>query len=180
MLMDKMMDAMMCSMDPNDKQDTMLKMMPAMIKRIKGAEIMNMFQQIFAGMMFVTHESKFNFTDTIRKIMEGADEYGWYNPTINNHYDIEKDLGLDNPNKVATVSMCIPREAHKILKVDKKLAVMMPMQINVFEEDDKTYITWMNIKLMGKMYGNEVAGIMGEACHMLMEVHKGIIKQEEE
>jgi len=36
----------------------------------------------------------------------------------------------------------------------------------------------MNIKLMGKMFGAEVAKIMGEADKNLQEVHKEIIEGE--
>jgi uncharacterized protein (DUF302 family) len=74
--------------------------------------------------------------------------------------------------------MCIPRSAYKILKANKKLAVMMPLQINVFEEEGQVYVTWMNIKLLGKLFGSTVAAVMDEAARGLADVHEGIIEQE--
>jgi len=105
-------------------------------------------------------------------------ESGWYNPTIQNHLEIERNFGLKEPNKVASVSMCIPRSAYKILKVDKKLAVMMPLQINVHEEEGQVYVTWMNIKMMGKLFGSAVAAVMDEAAQGLADVHECILQQE--
>ena len=55
----------------------------------------------------------------------------------------------------------------------------MPMQINVYEEDEQVYVTWMNMRLMGKMFGNKVAEVMAKAADMLMSVHKDIIEKEE-
>jgi uncharacterized protein (DUF302 family) len=176
-MMDQMMSGMMNSMTPDDKQDTMLKLMPEMIKRIKSSEIMALIGDQLSKMMFITHKSKFGFAETIQKIKENGEAFGWYSPMINNHYEIEMNFGLENPNPVATISMCIPRSAYEILKVDKKLAVMMPLQINVHEENGQVFITWMNIKMMGKMFGEKVSQIMGKAVDDLMEVHKDIIDE---
>ncbi len=150
-MMNKMMNAMMDSMSPDEKQDTMLKLMPNMIKQIKRSDITGIFRDKFYDMMFVTHKSRFDFSETLQKIKESGIDHGWYHPMINNHFEMEKDLRLAEPNRVATVSMCIPRSAYEILKDNKKLAVMMPLQINVYEEDGQVYVVWLNIKMMGKL-----------------------------
>ena len=176
-MMDLMMNGMMASMTPDDKQDTMLKLMPEMINRIQSSEVLALIGDQLSNMMFVTHQSKFGFSETIQKIKESGEAFGWYHPMINNHYEMEMNLGLENPNRVATVSMCIPRSAYTILKVNKKLAVMMPLQINIYEENGQVYITWMNIKMMGRLFGETVSEIMGKAIEDLMEVHKDIIEE---
>lgn len=176
-MMDQMMNGMMNSMNPDEKQDTMLKLMPEMIKRVKSSEIMALIGKQLGNMMFITHKSKFGFSETIQKIKESGEAFGWYNPMLNNHYEMEMNLGLENPNRVATVSMCIPRSAYQILKVDKKLAVLMPLQINVYEENGQVFITWMNIKMMGKMFGETVSQIMVKSVEDMLEVHKNIIDE---
>ena len=176
-VMDQMMSGMMNTMSPDDKQNTMLKLMPEMIKRVKSSDITALIGSQLSNTMFVTHKSKFGFAETIQKIKENGETFGWYRPMINNHYEMETNFGLENPNRVATISMCIPRSAYEILKVDKKLAVMMPLQINVFEEEGQVYITWMNIKMMGKMFGETVSKIREKAEEDLMEVHKDIIEK---
>ena len=92
--------------------------------------------------------------------------------------EIEQNFDLPEPNRVATISMCIPRSAYKILKENKKLAVMMPLQINVYEEEEQVYITWMNIEMMGKLFGDTVSQVMKEASKGLMTVHKDILLEE--
>lgn len=177
-MMDMMMSGMVGSMSSDERQDTMLKLMPEMIKRVKNSEIMNMIRELMSGMMFVTHKSNLGFAETIQEIKKRGAASGWYNPTIHNHLEIERNFGLAEPNKVASVSMCIPRSAYEILKVDKKLAVMMPLQITVFEEDGQVNVTWMNIKMMGKLFGSTVAAVMDEAAGTLAEVHEGIVEQD--
>jgi uncharacterized protein (DUF302 family) len=180
-MMDKMMDAMVGSMKPSEKQDMMLEMMPQMGKNIKSKDVFNLLMGTISDLMFSVHKSKLDFEKTVSAIEKAGKEGGWYNPVITDHYKIEKELGYKDANKVTTISMCRPHSAHKILKIDenKKLAVMMPMQINVYETaDGQVHVAWMNIKLMGKMFGAEVAKIMGEADKNLQEVHKEIIEGE--
>ena len=177
-MMDSMMKGMLGSMSPEEKQDTMLKLMPEMMKRIKGSEITKMIGELMSGMMFVTHKSRLGFAETVQEIKRQGEEAGWYNPAIHNHLEIERNFGLKDPEKVANVSMCIPRTAYEILKVNKKLAVMMPLQISVFEEEGQTYVTWMNIKMIGKLFGSTVASAMDEADRGLTDVHEGIVEQE--
>jgi uncharacterized protein (DUF302 family) len=177
-MMDSMMNGMVGSMSPEEKQDTMLKLMPEMIKRIKGSEITKMIGELMSGMMFVTHKSRLGFAETVQEIKRRGEEAGWYNPTIHNHLEIERNFGLKDPNKVANVSMCIPRSAYEILKVNKKLSVMMPIQITVFEEEGQVYVTWMNIKMIGKLLGSTVAAVMDEAARGLTDVHEGVVEQE--
>jgi len=177
-MMDRMMNGMVGSMSSKEKQDTMLKLMPEMMKRIKGSEIAKMIGELMSGMMFVTHKSRLGFAETIQEIKRRGEEAGWYNPTIHNHLEIERNFGLKDPNKVANVSMCVPRSAYEILKVNKKLSVMMPLQISVFEEEGQVYVTWMNIKMMGRLFGSTVAAVMDEAARGLADVHEGVAEKE--
>ena len=177
-MMDLMINAMTKSLSPEDKQDTMLKMMPEMVKQIKKEDLMELMGSFVNEMMFITHKSKFDFTETIQRIKSNGEEYGWYNPVITNHYEIEQNFNLPEPNRVATISMCIPRSAYKILKENKKLAVMMPLQINVYEEEGQVYITWMNIEMMGKLFGDTVSQVMKDASKGLMTVHRDILLEE--
>ena len=81
-MMDLMMNAMTGSLSPEDKQDTMLKMMPEMIKQIKKEDIMELMGRFINKTTFITHRSKFGFTETIQRIKSNGEEQGWYNPII--------------------------------------------------------------------------------------------------
>lgn len=177
-MMDKMMGAMVDSMKPDEKQDMMLEMMPQMVKHTNPKDVFDLLMGTVSNLMFSVHKSKLGFAETVSAIERSGKESGWYNPVITDHNKIEKELGYKDANKVMTISMCRPHSAHKILKTDKnkRLAAMMPMQINVYETaDGHVHVAWMNIKLMGKMFGAEVAEIMDEAEKHLQEVHKDII-----
>lgn len=178
-MMEKMMPIMMESMMPEERQDTMLKLMPEMMKEIKGSDVMDIIQKKGFEMMLKTYKSRFDFSETVQKIKASGEDAGWYNPIITNHYEIERSLGINDPNKVATISMCIPRAAHKILKINKQLCVMMPLQITVYEEDDEVYVAWMNIALMGKMFGRTVAEVMEKASDDLLNTLNKVFEPKE-
>jgi uncharacterized protein (DUF302 family) len=179
-MMTAMMNGMMNSMSTEDKQDTMLKLMPQMMKSIKGSDVLELVSAQMSEMLFVTKKSRFTFDQTIQKIKISGEDFGWYRPEIQNRKEIELNFGYSDPNSVASVSMCIPRSAHDILKVNKKLAAMMPLQITIYEENNQTYICWLNIKMMGKLFGEKVAEIMGTASDDLLSVLKDIIIEEGE
>ena len=71
-----------------------------------------------------------------------------------------KDIGK---NKV--LKMCAPDAAVPLLMRDeyKMLTALMPCTIAVYEKSDgKTYIAMMNLKVMGMMYGPDVAKMAEE------------------
>jgi len=185
---EKMMLAMMpMMMEDVDMTEMMVKMMPEMLKSIKVQDVLELLEGAFpkiagkmSGLMFSVHKSKLNFDETVSAIENSGTKHGWYNPTIIDHYKIEKELGYEDATKVTTVSMCKPHSAHKILKEDKnkKLSIMMPMQISIYETTDgQVYVAWMNVGFMGKMFGGIVEEVMGEAAENLKEVHEGIIEE---
>lgn len=129
------------------------------------------------GEMFICHRSKYSFKETVQKIKENGLEHGWYAPQINNHYETEQIFGIGKPNKSATVSMNLPRYAHQIIKQNRLLACLMPIQIIIYEKDNNVYISWLNIEKVGKMIGNDIARIMNQTAILLMLVHKDIITE---
>ncbi len=40
-------------------------------------------------------------------------------------------------------------------------------------------MTWMNIKMIGKLFGSTVAAVMDEAARGLTDVHEGVVEQVE-
>ena len=73
---------------------------------------------------------------------------------------VKVDIG---PNQV--IGMCEPQAAADILIHDnlKQLAVMMPCKIAVYQKSDgKTYISIMNMDLLGTAFGDVVKGITTE------------------
>ncbi len=177
-MMNQMMAVMMDSFTPDEKQDTMLKMMPEMVKNIKMDDVMEVISGMVSEMMFVTKKSRFSFAETVTKVEQNGRDFGWYNPVVTDRHELEQNFSLPEPNKVTAVSMCIPRAGYEILKVNKKLATMMPLQVVIYQEGEDVYISWMNIKMMGKLFGSKVSEIMGNAAQDMEKVLSEIYEEE--
>lgn len=109
--------------------------------------------------------SPLGFEETLEKLEENAKALGWKVPEkwkIDFQKNLGKVTGRDiGPNRV--LKMCAPEVAADLLVHDdmKKLATMMPCTIAVYQKSDgKTYISMMNLDLMGEVYGGKVAEVL--------------------
>lgn len=127
------------------------------------------------GRIFICHKSKFSFEETVQKVINNGLDQGWYAPTISNHFEIEQIFGIDKPNKSVTVSMNLPRYAHQLIKQNKMLACILPIQISVYERNNKVYISWINIEELGDLVESSIAGITKQMAVLLMQLHNEII-----
>ena len=111
--------------------------------------------------MLVEVSSPLGFEETLERLEQNAKALGWKVPgkwKVDFQRNLEKVTGTDiGPNRV--LKMCEPNAAAKLLLKDeyKQLAAMMPCTIAVYQKSDgKTYISMMNLKAMGEMYGGDV------------------------
>ncbi len=116
------------------------------------------------GFMIKEVASPYGFEETMTKVKANAKAQGWKVPKswkINFQKNLKKTVKIDiGPNQV--MGMCEPQAAADILKHDKlkQLAVMMPCKIAIYEKSDgKTYISIMNMNLLGAAFGDVVNGI---------------------
>jgi len=122
---------------------------------------------VMPTMMLTVHPSKYGIDKTVTIIKQASKTKGWLVPKV---YDIQKSLqkaGHDDIASLKIISLCQPHHAYKILKEDanKKVLAVMPCRIGVYTAaDGKTYITEMNIGLMGQMFGGTIAQVMKEAA----------------
>lgn len=119
------------------------------------------------GLMIKEVSSPYGFEETIEKVKSNAKGLGWKVPKswkINFQKNLQKVVKVDiGPNQV--IGMCEPQAAADILIHDnlKQLAVMMPCKIAVYQKSDgKTYISIMNMDLLGTAFGDVVKGITTE------------------
>lgn len=118
-------------------------------------------QQQAMPQMLLERVSPLGFEETLARIEKNAKGLGWKVPEkwkVNFRGNMKRATGKDiGPNKV--LKMCEPNAAVELLLKDeyKQLTAMMPCTIAVYEKSDgKTYISMMNLELMGKMYGGDV------------------------
>jgi uncharacterized protein (DUF302 family) len=119
-------------------------------------------QQAAMPQMLLERESPLGFEETLARIEASAKELGWKVPKkwkVDFRGNMKRATGKDiGPNRV--LKMCEPNAAVELLLQDryKMLTAMMPCTIAVYEKSDgKTYVSMMNLELMGKMYGGDVA-----------------------
>lgn len=120
---------------------------------------------LMPGMMINVHTSRYDTVDeTVAKLKESVEANGW---SVAGVKDMQKSLakqGVDFPHRVKLVEICHPDHAQSVLTSDRHLATLMPCALAVYEDDDGAVrISGMNTGLMGKMFGGNVADVMGGA-----------------
>jgi uncharacterized protein (DUF302 family) len=91
---------------------------------------------------FLTFESDLAPEELISRMSDAAEKRGFH---VTHTHDMQATFekhGLEQtPYKI--VEFCNPRMAHKALQADKRMGVMMPKQICVYENDGKTTALFM-------------------------------------
>lgn len=137
--------------------------------------VQKMIGKSLAPQMIIEVESPLDFYDTLDTLEENAKAAGWKVPKkwrVNFQRNLEKVTGVDiGPNEV--IKMCEPEAAVRMLKHDeyKLLTTMMPCTIAVYEKSNgKTYISMMNMEILGLMYGGEISKIAKELAPQMKEM----------
>jgi len=133
--------------------------------------------QSLGSQMLIEVESPLGFDETLVKLEENARYMGWKVPKkwkINFQKNLQKVTGVDI-GKNEVLKMCEPEAAARILVHDeyKLLTTMMPCTISVYEKSNgKTYISIMNMEMLGMIYGGVIAEIAAELAPQMMEMIK--------
>ena len=116
------------------------------------------------SLMIVTKESKLGFDETVAALEKRIPEHGW---TVSGGkaIDMNKAMaehGVTFKPRVKLVKLCKADYAKSVLTTDRHVSCMMPCSMAVWEGDDgKVYLSELNMALMAKMFGGNVAQIMG-------------------
>jgi len=86
--------------------------------------------------------------------------------------------GVTFKPRVKLVKLCKADYAKSVLTTDRHVSCMMPCSMAVWESDDgKVYLSEMNMGLMAKMFGGNVAKIMGgKVVHDEEQMLEGLLK----
>ena len=130
------------------------------------------------NMMIKEVPSPLGFDETLLQIEANAKGLGWKVPkkwTVDFQKNMLKVVKVDiGPNKV--LKMCEPQAAADILIHDelKRLSTMMPCTIAVYvKSDGKTYISVMNMALLGLLYGDvvkDIAAVLGPQMDEIVNI----------
>jgi len=115
-------------------------------------------------MMIVTQESRLGFDETVAALEQAIPEQGWVVSTV---ADMNKSMakhGVAFEPRVKLVKLCKPEYAKSVLTTDRHVSTLMPCTLAVWEGDDgKVYLSKMNMPLMAKMFGGNIAKVMGHS-----------------
>jgi len=121
---------------------------------------------LMPSMMLTVHPSRYGFEETVALLQKSTEEKGW---KVSKVYDIQATLkksGYADMTPATILSLCQPDHAARILSEDanKKVLAVMPCRVGVYQASDgRTYVSSMDIGLMGKMFGGTIAQVMSVA-----------------
>jgi uncharacterized protein (DUF302 family) len=117
------------------------------------------------SLMIVTRESKLGFDETVAALEKRIPEHGWTvsgGKAIDMNKAMAEHGGVTFKPRVKLVKLCKADYAKSVLTTDRHVSCMMPCSMAVWEGDDgKVYLSELNMALMAKMFGGNVAQIMG-------------------
>jgi len=123
-------------------------------------------------LMLVKHKSKLSYAETVTTLSENLNKkQDWKILTVNDYKkSTEAFVTLE---QTASVNICNPRYASRILANDKDRGVtaFMPLGIGIYEDKKgQVFVSKLNIGLLGKMFGGTISEVMGVAAKDLGEV----------
>jgi hypothetical protein len=75
---------------------------------------------------------------------------------------VEGVLGVEFGPRVKRVKQCEPEDARSTLTTDRHVSTRMPCMMAVWEGDGgRAYLAKMNIPLMARMFGGNIAKVVG-------------------
>lgn len=116
------------------------------------------------SMMFITAESNLDFEQTVSTLEKNIEDNGW---VVSSIMDMNKSMArhsVEFAPKVKLIKLCKPDYAKSVLQTDRYISTMMPCTFSVWEDDNgKVYLSRMNLSVMAKMFGGNVAKVMGDS-----------------
>jgi uncharacterized protein (DUF302 family) len=124
------------------------------------------------SLMLIKHRSNRNYQDALRILTETLQKkQDWQTVKINDYQEITASFSA--MERVCSVNVCNPRYASQILKDDANRGVtaFMPLAIGVYEDKNgQVFVSQLNVRLLGMMFGGTIAEMMGKAGKDLNEV----------
>ena len=123
-------------------------------------------------LMLIKRKSNRKYEDTVAILSEGfKKKQDWRILKVNDYQESTAPFGAIE--RVCSVNVCNPRSASKILANDANRGVtaIMPLAIGVYEDKKgQVFVSQLNVKLLGKMFGGTIAEVMGGAGTALDDV----------
>lgn len=119
--------------------------------------------QMMPSMMLTTHESRYaSVEETCAALKSSIEENGWMSPATRDMTASITKQGVALDKQVSIVELCNATYAGQVLATNPEVSTLMPCSWGVYEgEGGKIYITGMNMGLMARIFGGNIAKVMG-------------------
>lgn len=133
---------------------------------------------LLPSMMIVTSECAGGYVETVAALEQNIRDKGWQ---VSQVWDINESLvkhDVEMTPQVTLLKLCKPDYAADVLETDTPIACMMPCTFAVWESGDGgVYLSRMNLSLMGRLFGGNIAEIMGsKVARDEHEMLEGLLK----
>ncbi len=120
--------------------------------------------QSMSATTVTVHESKYQDVDqTCEALKTAIESQGLHCPAIRNLNKSMTKHGVHLDRQVRVVEFCKADYAYDMLTDKPEVCTLMPCTFGVYEGDDgRIYISGMNQRLMGKVFGGTIAKVIGE------------------
>lgn len=112
-------------------------------------------------LMLSTHQSQYDIDETCERLRAAIEANGWKCPGVRNMNDSMAKEGVTMEAQVRIVELCKADYAKDVLVTNPEVSTLMPCAFGVYEKDERVYVTGMNMGLMGKLFGGNIAAVMG-------------------
>ena len=113
-------------------------------------------------MMIVTQESRLGFDETVAALERAIAARGWVVSTVMDMNQSMARHGVEFGPRVKLIKLCKAEYAKSVLTTDRHVSTLMPCTMAVWESDDgKVLLSKMNMPLMARMFGGNIAKVMG-------------------
>jgi uncharacterized protein (DUF302 family) len=124
------------------------------------------------SLMLVKHKSSRNYGETLSILSEGfPKKQDWQIIKVNDYQERTATFGA--MERVCSMNVCNPRYAWQILSDDANRGVtaFMPVAVGVYEDKKgQVFVSQLNVRLLGMMFGGTIAKVMNMAGIDLNEV----------
>ncbi len=124
------------------------------------------------SLMLITHKSNRSYDNTVAGLSEAlGKKQDWRVLTTMDYQKTTAAFGA--MERVGSMNICNPRYASKILADDANRGVtaFMPLALGIYEDKNgQVFVSQLNIRLLGMMFGGTIADVMGTAGADLNEV----------
>lgn len=131
------------------------------------------------SLMLIKHRSSLKFEDAVAILSESLQKKeDWRIKAINDYQETTAAFGTIE--RVCSVNVCNPRYVSKILidDVNRGVTAFMPLAIGIYEDKKgQVFVSQLNVRLLGMMFGGTIGNVMGMAGKDLKEVVDSVAKK---